>query len=109
MKAARLLVWLVSLVALTVPPVATGHAMAQSHHAAAIDCPGHVPPPAPCPEHDTAKHAAGTCCSLMTPMVALLPAAPSLEGHIALPIPRPARLPDWAGRTVTRDPPPPRA
>ena len=48
MKAARLLVWMVALVALLAPPGMAVHAMTPSQ---AIDCPDHVPHPDPCPGH----------------------------------------------------------
>jgi hypothetical protein len=108
MKAARLLVWLVSLVALMVPPVAAGHATT-ARPAASADCPGHAPPPARCPDHDTAKHAAGACCSAMAPMMALLPTASGVDAQSMVRLPRPDPVADFVGRTFTKDPPPPRA
>ena len=109
MTSARLLLWLVSMVALLVPPVATSHAMAPSRPGASIDCPDHTPAPPPlCPDHGTAKHAAGDCCSLMAPMMALLPAAAAVETQITFRMPMAQRTPGYAGRIVTKDPPPPR-
>ena len=108
MKATRLLVWLVSLVALMVPPVATGHATSPPHAVARVECPEHAPPPAPCPDHGTAKHAAGECCQLMAPMMALLSEGPVLDTRIIFRTPLPEPLAGLAGRIVTQDPPPPR-
>jgi hypothetical protein len=108
MKAARLLVWLVALVALIVPPVAAGHATTASPVASA-HCADHAPPPAPCPDHGTAKHAAGDCCSAMAPMMALVPAASSIDAESTCRLPRPDPVADFVGRTLTKDPPPPRA
>ena len=109
MKTVRLLVWLVSVVALMVPPVAPGQAMAPTQAVAATDCPDHAPPPAPCPDHGTAKHAAGDCCSAMAPMMALLPAASGIDSEIVVRLPIPEPTAGFAGRTVAKDPPPPRA
>jgi hypothetical protein len=108
-KAVRLLVWLVSLAALMMPPVATGHAVASPQPVASVDCPGHVPPPSPCPDHGTAKHAAGDCCAAMAPMLALLPAAPGIGTEIMVRMPILERTADQAGHILTKDPPPPRA
>ena len=74
MIGARLLVWMIAVVALLVPPGLAVHAKAAAGHVATVDCPGHAPPPDPCPEQDKAKHAAGVCCPLMSGAVALLPA-----------------------------------
>jgi hypothetical protein len=108
MQATRLLVWLVSLVALLVPPVAVGQAMAMPRSVVSIDCPDHAPPPMPCPEHGTARHAAGVCCPLMTPMVALLSEAPIIDTKISFRMPTPELSAGMSGRIVTKDPPPPR-
>jgi hypothetical protein len=107
MKAARLLAWLVSLVALMVPPMATGHVIGPPQAVASVECPGHAPPP--CPDHGTAKHAAGECCPLMAPMMALLSEAPVLETELVFRVPMPEPAAGLAGRIVTKDPPPPRA
>src|SRR5262245_38178917 len=107
MKAARFLVWLISLVALMMPPGMAAHAMAPAHPATFVDCPDHPSPP-PCPDQRTAKHATGDCCPLMVCMAALLPSAASVEGLVAFLLTPPARLQSYAGRTVAKDPPPPR-
>ena len=108
MKPVRLLVWLVALVALIVPPVAAGHATTASP-VASTHCADHAPPPAPCPDHGTAKHAAGDCCAAMAPMMALLPATSSIDAKPTFQLARPERIADFVGRTLTKDPPPPRA
>jgi hypothetical protein len=108
MKAARLLAWLVSLVALMVPPGMTAHAMAPAHQVASVECPDHAQPPPPCPDQGTAKHAAGDCCPVMAPMAALLPAVAGVDSLFVFQLPAPQRAPSRVGRTVTKDPPPPR-
>jgi hypothetical protein len=108
MKPVRLLAWLVSLVALIVPPLATGHAMSPPQVVVSVDCPGHALPPAPCPDHDTAKHAAGDCCAMMAPMMALLSEAPAVDAKVMLGMPSPEPVAGFAGRSITKDPPPPR-
>jgi hypothetical protein len=108
MKAARLLVWIVTLVALMAPPGMTVHAMAPAPQAASADCPDHMPPD-PCPDHGTARHAAGDCCSLMSCAPALLPAPVGVDGPVSFHPPASGRTPARAGRIVTKDPPPPRA
>jgi hypothetical protein len=108
MVPARLLVWMITVVALLLPPGMTIHAMAPAGQAASVDCPGHAPPPDPCPDHDTAKHAAGACCPLMAGAVALLPAtiaggeAASSSAFVRI---HARRL---SGRVVKQEPPPPR-
>jgi hypothetical protein len=108
MSRARLLLWLIAVVALLAPPGLTVHAMAPVAQAASIDCPDHAPPPDPCPDHGTAKHAAGACCPLMSGAIALLPATVA-NGAVASAhaLPR-FRLPRLIGRLFTQDPPPPR-
>src|SRR5262245_31154272 len=107
MKAGRLLVWLVALVALIVPPVATGHATTVQPVASA-DCPDHAPQPPPCPDHGTAKHVAGDCCSAMAPMLAVLPAVSGIDIEFIFQLPAPDCAAGCTGRTFTKDPPPPR-
>jgi hypothetical protein len=108
MIGARLLVWLIAAVALLVPPGLTVHAMAPAGQAASVDCPDHAPPPDPCPEHDTAKHAAGACCPMMSGAVALLPATIASGEAVPAQAPPQVRSPSLTGRLFTQDPPPPR-
>ena len=99
------LVWLLALLALVAPPGFAAHATMMPEKAMA-DCAHHAPPP--CPDDGTAKHAASTCCPAMAGAVALLSAAPvALTPPAATPVERP--VPGLAGRTVSKDPPPPRA
>ena len=102
----RLLVWMVALMALLMPPGMAVHAMAPSGQAASLDCPGHAPPP--CPDHDTAKHAAGDCCPLMAGAVALLPAALVVGEAVSSSALVRIHAPSLTGRIVTQEPPPPR-
>ncbi len=108
----RLIAWLFAFCALALPPaVAPAAAMEMGAHAAMSDCPHHhpLPPPAPCPEKGTAKHAAGCCCPLMAHAVALLPKvqANADMGAFDSPVPSVARL--LTGLSPHEDPPPPRA
>jgi len=105
----RSLFWLVALSAFLIPPaVAPTAAMAAGGHAMTSDCPDHAPPPAPCPDKDSTKHAAGLCCPFMALTVAVLPmATASADGRgftgNAAPVTR-----DLTGLSPHKDPPPPR-
>jgi len=115
----RALVWSIALAALASPPaLAPRHAdpepmtsapTAGPQAAALPDCHDHTPPPAPCPDEGTAKHAAATCCPLMGGAVAVMPA----DSSGAMPHELHARFAFSAtpltGLTYTKDPPPPRA
>jgi hypothetical protein len=106
----RLLVWLITLVALIAPPGLVVHAAAApSSGTAAVDCPDHTPPPAPCPDEGTASHAARTCCPLMASAVALLAPTPDLASPLATAPPAAPRARSLAGRILATDPPPPRS
>lgn len=105
----RGLLWLLALLAFVLPPSVSPMAVVvHGEHLAMSDCPDHAPPPKPCPAKDTAKHAAGVCCPLMTGMFALMASPPAAEHR---PIVRDhiqsvaAGLP---GLLFTKDPPPPR-
>ena len=104
----RLLVWLITLMALIAPPGMTLHAMAAASEMSAVDCPDHAPPPDPCPSEGTAKHAANTCCPLMSGAVAVMPAPTGIETPVVLDVPALSRVRSLAGRVYTKDPPPPR-
>ena len=115
MTRARILVWLIALVAFVVPSFGTAaasHAMTSSMthgaQAATVECPDHAPPPEDCPAQGTAKHAAGQCCPMMSCTFAVLP--PASAG--VAPAPRHAWLSapvrSLIGLTFTQDPPPPR-
>jgi hypothetical protein len=104
----RLLVWLIALVMLVAPPGMVAHAMSPADAATAVDCPGHAPPP-PCPDEGTAKHAASTCCPLMAGAVAMLLPAVDIEPPARSGLPPAAAGDTLAGRTLTEEPPPPRA
>jgi len=108
MSRLRLLVWLTALLALIAPPGMSFHAMAAPPQASSVDCADHAPPPDPCPNAGTAKHAANTCCPLMSGALALLPPPTG----VALSVQFAVRLAPYArnlvGRVFTKDPPPPR-
>ncbi len=111
MTRSRSLFWLVALIAFVMPSLGTAslaHAAASIERTASVDCPEHAPPPDPCPEKGTAKHAAGDCCPAMACALAVLP--PAAEGDAALSFhaPLPERGRSLAGRLFTQDPPPPR-
>jgi hypothetical protein len=106
---ARSLFWLIALCALVLPPsVAPTVVLASANHATMSDCPDHAPPPAPCPDKGTGKHAAGQCCPAMAGAVAVLPAAPAgaapTLGHGYMP----RVVSHLSGLSLTKDPPPPR-
>jgi hypothetical protein len=104
-----LLVWLIAMLALIAPPGLSLSAMAAPvEKAATVDCPDHTPPPSPCPDKGTAKHAAGTCCPLMAGAVALLSPAMVIEATFALATMVAPSVRSLSGRTFTKDPPPPR-
>jgi len=104
----RLLVWLLALMALIAPPGMTSHAMAAVSQMSSVDCPDHAPPPDPCPSEGTAKHAASTCCPLMSGAVALLPPPAEIETPVLSDIHLSLRVRSLVGRIFTKDPPPPR-
>lgn len=96
MRRARLLVWLLALVALAIPVGIA--APSQAHHAEMSS---------DCPHKDTAKHAAGTCCPLMACAAALLPVSDRMApSSVMLHVSSPSR--NLTGLTYTKDPPPPR-
>src|SRR5947207_2335591 len=96
MRCARLLVWLLALVAFALP---VGIATSPPAH--------HAEMSSDCPHKDTAKHAAGSCCPLMACAVALLPSADAAPPSLVMPpVVSPAR--PLTGLTYAKDPPPPR-
>jgi hypothetical protein len=108
---ARSLVWLVALIAFLVPTLAMAsmaHANAPVEGTALADCPEHAPPPDPCPAKDTAKHAAGDCCPLMTSVLALLPSVAGDDLTMSVHSRVAECVHSFAGRLFTKDPPPPR-
>jgi hypothetical protein len=105
----RGLVWLIALCAFLLPPAfAPTTAMASSDHVSISDCPYHAPPPQPCPDKGTARHAAGTCCPLMAAMVALMPSAPEYTERQVQYDYMPSVATEQPGLLFTKDPPPPR-
>ena len=108
MNRIRLLVWLITLVALIAPPGMTSHAMASAGQASSVDCPDHAPPPVPCPNQGTAKHAAGACCPLMSGAVALLAMPAVIDAPLLVHGPARAQVHSLTGLVFSQDPPPPR-
>jgi hypothetical protein len=105
----RSLVWLVALLGFILPPaVAPAAALQPSGHAMMSDCPDHAPPPAPCPDKDTAKHAAGLCCPFMSLVVAVLPSMAADADGRRFDDRIPALVRDLTGLSPHKDPPPPR-
>ena len=105
----RSLVWLFAFVALLLPPSVGFHAaMAATSHGMTVDCDQHAPPP-PCPEKDSAKHAAGLCCPLMAQVLATLPAQIGTTDFDASDRGAVATTARYAGLSPHKDPPPPRA
>jgi hypothetical protein len=103
----RSLLWLLAVTALRLPSFA-GLAVASDRmsHPVMSDC-GHESPP-PCPEKDSAKHAAGLCCPFMSGSMAVLPtlaAEVPRSLHSAFRPPAASRL---SGLSPDKDPPPPR-
>ena len=107
MKLARTLVWLLTVAAFVMPAVTIQPASAMPGHEMAIDCNDHMPPL--CPDHETAKHAAGTCCPSMAAASAVLPtivtarrSMVSSSDRISTPVA------DLTGFSRAKEPPPPR-
>jgi hypothetical protein len=106
----RSFLWLVALlgfVASSFGAASMVHAV-QAPQAAVVDCPGHAPPPDPCPARGTAKHLAGDCCPLMSSTLALLPATADGETAVSFSAPVAPPVRHLAGHFYTKDPPPPR-
>jgi hypothetical protein len=101
------LIWLIALATFVcLPPIAASAATASAMPSASPHC-ADCPPP-PCPESDSAKHAAGPCCLFMTHAMGLLSPAVVIESFAAA-----VTFPISAGRDLTglslhQDPPPPR-
>ncbi|HET9540094.1 MAG TPA: hypothetical protein VFQ46_05800 [Candidatus Limnocylindria bacterium] len=104
----RLFVWLVALMALIAPPGMSAHAMMPAAEASSVDCADHAPPPDPCPDEGTAKHAASACCPLMSGAVALLPPPTEVETPVLFDVHLSLLVRSLVGRIFTKDPPPPR-
>jgi hypothetical protein len=100
------LLWLIALAAFVCPPAIaaaamTGSAMRSvSHHCA-------DGPPPPCPENDSARHAAGLCCPFMAHAMAVLSPTIIIAPDDADIFPASAGR-DLTGLSPHQDPPPPR-
>jgi hypothetical protein len=104
----RLLVWLAALAALIAPPAVPLHAMTPTAPAAAVDCHDHAPPPVPCPDDGTARHAAGTCCPMMAGALAVLSPPTVADATVPAAAPSAPAARGLTGLSLTTDPPPPR-
>jgi hypothetical protein len=103
----RSLLWLMAMVAFLLPPLAGPVAASdRMAHRVMTDC-DHAPPP-PCPEKNTAKHAAGLCCALMSGAIALLPAVPAGSTERMPHLFAMAAARHLIGLSPHKDPPPPR-
>lgn len=103
----RLLIWLLAIVALAMPIAGFPGGPAANARTMAVDCADH-PAPDPCPDHGSARHAAGLCCPMMTGSVAVFAVVPRLAAASLPVIPPPIAGALRAGRLFTQDPPPPR-
>ncbi len=113
----RSLLWLLALCALVFPSfgiaVVPSHASSPAHGAppamqmSAMDC-EHAPPPPDCPDRGTARHAAGTCCPLMSASVAVLLPEIGMVGPPAAFVRVLSGATRLAGLSSIQDPPPPR-
>ena len=114
----RSFLWLFALGALVVPSfgvaVVPSHASSPAHaappveHATSMDC-EHAPPPQDCPAQGTAKHAAGTCCPLMSASVAILLTAVTADVSLPVFVHLLAGTVRLSGHVSSQDPPPPRS
>jgi hypothetical protein len=105
----RSLLWLIALCAFLLPPAVTPtEATAPSKHGMMSNCPDHAPPPAPCPEKGSAKHAAGLCCPAMAQVVAVLPVVAMTTSLASSDPPALSVTRDLTGLSPHKDPPPPR-
>jgi hypothetical protein len=107
MKLVRAFAWLLTVVAFMMPAATIQPASAMPGHEMTVGCHDHMPPP-PCPDHDTAKHAAGTCCPSMA--AALLPARVAAQQSAQSSMDRTSTpVAGLMGFSRAKEPPPPRS
>jgi len=107
MRLLRAFAWLLTVVAFMMPAAAMQPAQAMQGDAMAMHCGDPMPPP--CPDHDTAKHAAGSCCSSMAAASALLPASGDALRSAMSSLDRAATaVAGLTGISRAKEPPPPR-
>ncbi|MBL0898589.1 MAG: hypothetical protein IBJ17_07820 [Reyranella sp.] len=113
----RSLLWLLALGALVFPSfgiavvpshASSAHAVPPAMQMTSLEC-EHAPPPPDCPDRGTARHAAGTCCPLMSASVAVLLPEMGMEGPPAAFVRVLAGAARLAGLSSVQDPPPPRS
>ena len=108
MKLIRAFAWLLTVVAFAMPTATMQPVRAMQGLEMAIDCHDQMPPP-PCPDHDTAQHAAGTCCPSMAAASALLPAMVAAQPSAQLSMDRTSTpVVGLTGFSRAKEPPPPR-
>lgn len=108
MRLLRAFAWLLTVMAFMVPPAAMQPAQAMQGGERGVHCPGSLPPP--CSDHDTAKHAAGTCCASMAAASALLPASGEAVASAMSSLDRASTVvAGLTGFSQAKEPPPPRS
>jgi hypothetical protein len=108
MKLLRAFAWLLAVVAFMMPAAPMQPAQAMQGSGMGMHCGDPKPPP--CPDHDTTKHAAGTCCPSMTVASALLPASGDALRSAMSSLDRASTaVACLTGISQTKEPPPPRS
>jgi hypothetical protein len=108
MKLLGAFAWLLTVVAFMMPSATMQPARAMSGGGMTVHC--HDPMPPPCPDHDTAKHAAGTCCTSMAASSALLPASGDALRSAMSSLDRASTVvAGLTGFSQAKEPPPPRS
>jgi len=103
----RRLLWLIALAVLVCPSaIPVAGAIERAVHPGSIHC-ADCPPP-PCPEHGTARHAAGLCCPLMSHTLAVLSFATPVARFRAIRSFAEFTGRDLIGLSPRQEPPPPR-
>ncbi len=108
MKLLRAFAWLLTVVAFMMPAATMQPAQAMQGSGMGMHCGDSMPPP--CPDHDSAKHAAGACCSSMAAASALLPASGDALPSSMSSLDRASTVvAGLTGFSQAKEPPPPRS
>jgi hypothetical protein len=108
MKLLRAFAWLLTVVAFMMPAATMQPARAMQGGERGMHCGD--PMPLPCPDHDTVKHAAGTCCASMAAASALLPASgDALLSSMSSLDRASTAVAGLTGFSQAKEPPPPRS